>query len=294
MSSSTTYLASFNQRLPVLKDSPRPEYKSVTPSSQTTAKAVPPQVLLCLPTKSLEDVVALRFQQDKNLRARLGTRTIPTDIPEISLENEADVVEASAQYILAPIYEVLHELYPGKWIRFAECSSARLDNGGKGEKEPVRYDLVFQSAPQKGQGKKTIAVLEYKKRSMIEYNDFTEALLPGTANMKSIQERKTMAESYPEQTLLEPTALAYSKQVCKYAGKTRCQHVALFNWDNLLIFNFTHLGQAGASTTAGNQANLIWVNEVGTGGTFVNRCHIRKVLLGFLLKAFEDAGIKAR
>jgi hypothetical protein len=41
----------------------------------------------------------------------------------------------------------------------------------------VRYDLVFKSTAQHANPDKTIAVLEYKRRELIRYNDFTLAMI---------------------------------------------------------------------------------------------------------------------
>ncbi|KAJ4373019.1 hypothetical protein N0V83_003310 [Neocucurbitaria cava] len=288
MSLSATYLQCFNHNLPQLDASPGPKKTRANPSSPSTANAKPPLVLLCLPTTSFEKRVDQAFQANMDLRTRLQAVRLPTDFPEFALVTEQDVVEATALYILAPIYEVLHALYPSKWLRFAEQKSEKVLNQ-KGEEEPVRYDLIIK---ERGGKRKTIAVLEYKKRNMVDYDDFKAALLSYNATPTEIQTRKIAASKLKGRTFLKPNAEAYTKQVSKYAKSTECGNVALFNWDNLVLFDFNRLGQPDFD--AGDQANLVWVNESGVGGPFVNGAHIRKALLGFLLKAFEDAELHPR
>ncbi|KAF1848883.1 uncharacterized protein K460DRAFT_269035, partial [Cucurbitaria berberidis CBS 394.84] len=200
-------------------------------------------------------------------------------------ETEADVVEASALYILAPIYEILHELYAGKWVRSAERTHVTPNEEAE-EKECVRYDLTFQTPSYNGIQGETIAILEYKKRNMIRYDDFKATLLSAHASEITIQSLKDEIEDQDKETYLQRNAQAYSKQVCKYAATSRCQHVALFNWDNLLLYRFDR-AKIGKGDT-GDQANLTWVNESGIGGKFVQKCYIRKAILGWILKAFED------
>ncbi|KAI4632145.1 uncharacterized protein J4E87_001616 [Alternaria ethzedia] len=186
--------------------------------------------------------------------------------------------------------EILHVLYPGKWTIHAELNDKKephrlesLEDPGTKQKEfAVRYDLIFKSTADPD---KTIAVLEYKRRGLIRYNDFELAIVSNNASLNEIGLRKEKASTG---NLLKTNGISYCKQVCLYAQISECKHVALFNWQHLLLFDFHQLNTGGDKAyTAGEEAKITWVHEDHTRG-FMERALIRKTLLGWLLKAFED------
>ena len=143
----------------------------------------------------------------------------------------------------------------------------------------MRFDFLFRkrskSSPN-GQGE-VIAVIKYKRRRLIRYNDFQPALV---------------AEGAPpeKKDILEGNAGPFCKQVSVYATRTGCGHVALLDCDNLTLFEFHRLGRG----RGGDEAKVSWVHESDEGLGFIEEGYIRKVLLGWLVKAFEDAGMEVK
>jgi hypothetical protein len=309
----TTIIGSFNQNLPNLAPSSTGKYVRVSPSRPTTANAKPPLVLLCgssdslaLKTDTALDVPIVKNSLRKN-------NVMHTDLgSSFPLENEASVKDASVQYILSDIYEILNILYPGKWRVRPECNNVSLhktvpkkvedtdlddeqpktkkrktkDGGAEGnedgEPENVRYDLIFEEIPEDGEMAKTVAVLEYKKTWMIRYADFKDGLVPDNAP-ENTQDLLKMALLKP---LIRDNGATYLKQVSTYSSTRKCPHVALFNWDHLLLFEFTGLGYG--ILAAGDRAHLIWVSEQKRSDDLhVNEGPIRKALLGWLLGIFD-------
>jgi hypothetical protein len=268
-----TVLQGFEQDLPELGRSNKDGYRSVSSSGKSTAATIAPQFLVCGESVSLEEKASQTLGREEIQNRRRNTNKPATDLgQQFSLESEADVVEASAIYVLAEVYEILNTLYPGRWRRLSETTNAKLSKGDKGDVENVRYDLLFESTDEPA---KTIAILEYKKVDMIAYDDFEASLTDGN----SVNEE--LKNTSDKKILLKRNGNVFSKQVKAYSNsRQNCRHVALFNWDHLLLYDFS-----GANERC---ANLIWASERDYKHPYVNKCHIRKVLLGWILGAFED------
>jgi hypothetical protein len=115
---------------------------------------------------------------------------------------------------------------------------------------------------------------------LIQYADFEGALAAEGAPPKK------KSKNSP----LKANAVPFCKQVSAYAIQTQCKHVALLDWDNLVLFEFHQMNKR----LVGDEAKVSWVHEFEQGIGFMEKGFIRKVLLGWLLKAFEDAGIEAK
>jgi hypothetical protein len=233
-----------------------PEYKHVQPSSTTTANAVPPSRLRCSPTDSLEAAAdtalarkdVLGTPESPNLATN---RRIASDFQASSNDTEQDVVCAFNMYIFGAIIEVLGAIYPDGWMYSFETSESVWnkeleedeENDTESEiegddsierddsEERLRYDMTLY-IPGNGDALPTVmAIIEFKKVSQIRYSDFRPALVPAESGLHNVY-------SQQPQGLLLYNARSYTKQVCKYASKRKCPHVALFNWDHLLLFNF--------------------------------------------------------
>jgi hypothetical protein len=312
-------IESFNTNLPQLGvwDGPA-TYKSVKPSGTTTSMAIPPTRLLCsspqllanLADEKLADVKVKGTPQSPNL---VTHRHTPSDLQISSNGSEADVIAAFHQYVFTEICEVLKIVYPRGWKFSCETNESAYTKISKPKRkdkdsdmaqsdqeefeeatpdpevtENLRYDLLFQELRANGETSnteagKTIAVIEFKKSGQIRYSDFEQSLVSAS--------RKKFGKT-PE---LEYNALSYTKQVCKYAQKRGCAHVALFNWDHLLLYNFYQLGKTQPTNkktlvpTAGAEAGLIWVCEdTKVKEEFIHNMPMRKVMLGWLLQAFKE------
>jgi hypothetical protein len=307
-----TVIESFSTKLPYL--GPSNKYENAKASGTTTASAKPPKLLLCGSPKHLE-TLADEHLNTKEIQANDATnRYTGSNFQASTDKSEADVVAAFNVYIFGAIAEVVNIIYPGQWTYGWECTESACkkestpmnddtnakpsDTKGMGNVQAkakpkmkpktkskddvnLRYDLVFRTRPTGATKGKTLAVIEFKKSGQIVYDNFEPVLVTESSN----DHDDRIAEGVDMAT----NALAYTKQVCMYARTRDCPHVALFNWEHLLLYNFHELAEAGTRTkdTSGRKAKLIWVCEDGdTDGTFMNHCHIRKALLGWLLNAF--------
>ncbi|OAL02307.1 hypothetical protein IQ06DRAFT_292998 [Phaeosphaeriaceae sp. SRC1lsM3a] len=199
---------------------------------------------------------------------------------------------ATAILVLADSYEILNIFHPRRWGHRSEAKNITTkkivpEGKGKGKAsdteavmDHVRYDLIFYAVDNRGRPRETIAILEYKKPNMIRHSDFKDALVSKDALPGEVWRTKRKAG-------LKQNALMYSKQLSVYASTQSCQHVALFNWDNLLLFT-SNVDDDSEDFTAGDEADLIWISETGSDSQGVNMCPIRQAMLGWLLRAFRD------
>jgi len=157
--------------------------------------------------------------------------------------------------------------------------------------------LVFKSTAQHPNPGKTIAVIEYKRRELIRHDDFADAIISDKSTPAQINNRKKQSTERGAGGLLKSNGLSYCKQVCRYAHISKCKHVALFNWQHLLLFNFHQLSASMNGSVkdkpntfaAGDEAKISWVCEGAPSLPFMEQGFIRKVLLGWLLRAFQDS-----
>jgi hypothetical protein len=147
-------------------------------------------------------------------------------------------------------------------------------------------DLVFNMKDAK---KTTVAILESKRRGQLRYSDFEGATVAenatGTEIKNKIEASKEEGGDFgPDQTLLQSNGRWYFKQITTYAISRETQHVALFDWDNLVLFHFDDLKEKSAGDTASYQ----WIENKGSG---LEHATIRATLLGWLVDAFRTKGL---
>jgi hypothetical protein len=272
---SPTVMQCFHQPLPQLLRG-HLEYKSVAPSSTTTAKAIPPFVFLCKSLSSL-DYAENYLQADFTKENKYSSQQIGPELEQLTLDNEAGLVLASHLFVIKPILNILK-------IRYNKTFTASF------EQAAFVIRLVRDD--------KIIFVLEFQHREQIRYEDYREALLPEDAEDDELYAKIEEAESEPvevnQHSLLKDNALSHTKQLAASAKQYGCEDVALLNWDHLLCFEFDFLSDAEETeTTAGESAQLIWVSENRElDCEHVNQGNIRKALLGFILSAFDKHGIR--
>jgi hypothetical protein len=302
MSNSTispTVIECFSRNLPNLKETRLRNYRSVAASSTTTAAATPPGVFFCSSPKDLTGFADIILAHKATTDAAGGTRRIASDFRQWSKDSEQDICMAASVYIIEELCEILTIGYPNGWVLSNECTDRKLNKTAnqipaaktkgkqaaspqkeeESEIENLRYDMVFHAPSTNGEEDKTIAIIEFKKPQQIRYADFKSALLVRNSGKK----RASQFANGP----LRGNAMSYSKQVSKYAAQQDCRHVALFNWDHLLLYNFTDLNTG--QDTAGKTAGLTWVCEnKKIEGEHIFYAPIRKVMLGWLLQAFGE------
>ncbi|KAI2482548.1 hypothetical protein Ptr902_04864 [Pyrenophora tritici-repentis] len=286
------YLEGFDRVLPKVHLKKMP-YTIATSSGITTENAVAPQVLLYTSVKRHSTKAAHTLKVDRDIKKKKGIlekRHFPTAINS-PLVSEADVIRETDKHLLDPIFEVLNIMYPKSWQQLWEHYG----------KESVRLDLVFLTIDEDDKGAQTkIAVIEFKRRGLIKYDDFHKALLSEHASEKEILDTKIQAVNNGG-TLLEGNGATFSKQASGYAMKAKCKHVGLFNWEHLVLFEFDKLNIDDAPKkfsrnmfAAGDTAKISWVYEDADCSENGHLEHhqdytYRRVLLGWLLHAFDDA-----
>lgn len=276
----------FDLDLPDLVLPPEAKFKLVSSSSKTTRGALP--VKMYVNEKAETHLKKAKdFLEKPKVEARLlKERHVYDAYPNIKLTNEAGVVAGSMAYIIMPLVAALHSQYGNRFEVTTEDTHSETyeDVSGDTRKIMVRTDLVFQRVPDGGGKPTVIAVIEYKRRGVIAYNDYAFAILDGGTTGDEINAK---LDPLPK-TRLQGNAERHGMQTCTYAASTKCKHIALFNWDHLLIFHYYLLGEHDVQT-AGDYAGLTWATEGDVQGTYVEQAPIRKVLLGWLLMAFEEA-----
>ena len=284
-----TIIGSFEKKLYVLELEENVTVKTVQASGVTTKNTPPPKLLFYSPMIEFVEYADHFLKHPRLTEKLLDSRTISAKRPEIKQDNEAGVVLTSMTYILDPITEVLHAMFPGKWDLHSEQTQVEKKVEKNIQKEvggesALRTDLIFKISG----SEHTIAVVEFKRRQYIRYKDFKGAIVPLDISENELEQKKLDSDAKNRKTLLEGNAEPYGKQVKAYAIRTGCKHVALFNWEHLLLFNFDPV----TFETASDRPKVSWVHEGDDGHGFMEEGLIRKVLLGWLIKAFRDAGIE--
>ncbi|KAF2027281.1 hypothetical protein EK21DRAFT_28972, partial [Setomelanomma holmii] len=214
-------------------------------------------------------------------------------------ETEGDVVRLAQVLLIEPITQVLHVLYPEGWKVHSEyiynddASSKQDELVSDDQKKKIsvpRYDLVFRTVGPNGKKGKAIAVVEYKRPGLVQYTNFEHAMISTNVRNEenAFKKLKAEAEGRPKRSMLWGNALPYVRQVSKYAIKSGCHHLALFNPDHLIVLYFNELNMT--VETAGLKAQVSWISELqqGTSTNNIQNRKIRLVLLGWLLNAFTD------
>ena len=139
-------------------------------------------------------------------------------------------------------------------------------------------------------------------------------MLSVNATADELQKKEDQATDDESKTLLDENGSAYTKQAKKHAQQSQCPHVAIFNWNHLLLYGFP-LGSN--EETKKERKMLTWVTEAENlkeGGKKGNKTesktagkkggrkrdeeedisegmevgYMRRVLLGWLRQAFKD------
>ncbi|KAI4923124.1 uncharacterized protein J4E92_007877 [Alternaria infectoria] len=253
------------RRTPVTEQSRHLEKQPKMPKHQARLDVTPVNPLIAQANAILNELQ----------RTELSTRSMLSTLPQLGQNSEGDVSNNIFLYVIAPIIEVLNHKYGDTFEYTTELSHSieKEDPVNDKAQNGVRFDAVFL----KRQGGGVIALLEFKKKEYLVYRDFEGAL---------VEE----AGSSPDGGLTRNGAI-FTKQISAYAVKSGCKHVALFNWDHLLLFDFFQLEKkSNIERFIGKKARLTWVVErEELRGKHMKQHLIRKALLGWLLQAFKDA-----
>lgn len=278
----------FDKTLPQLGLPPSKSYITTGSSGNTTAGARPSFRYVAKDVGPYLEKAGAFLHSFKGHGNEISGPQMFAAYPEVEIKNEQGVVAGAMAYTICPIVAALRLRYKGRFkVRMEATHKENYMNDDDEEdtESAVRTDLLFCTVATEMMDSTVIAVIEYKRRKVIRYKDYEKAFLPPkTSRSEAAQNTAGM-----QKTALLGNAVHQSKQLCTYAARTKCRHVALFNWEHLLIFDF-YLLEKGVLKTAGKHANLTWVTEdESMSGKYEEQVPVRKALLGWLLMAFEEA-----
>lgn len=186
--------------------------------------------------------------------------------------NESDVVRTAAMYLLHPVMGAL-DAVPNMNGGFMLQSENVIKS--------IRTDITFYRYSNTGPNR-AIAVLEFKRRGVLRPDQFDNAM--GTA---------APAPPNTTNTLFEHEALKVIKQASSYAVILRTRHVALCDWNYLILCYFPDMpynGPTDVGTRVEIQRIPIGTPDFGNNLAFHNSDNsnrFRPALLGFLKHAYE-------
>lgn len=280
-----TILDSFKEKVYVFEPESNIEYKPVQPSGATTNATDPPEYLISTPISRFVRL-ANKVLSNKRLKDRaLHTRRMSEKRSEMKQSSETGTVIATQTYILDPVTEVLHIMFLDQWESRPEYSKKPGDKTDDLDAN-VRLDLAFINA----ETGELMASFEFKKRGLIDYEDASDAIVSKDAPQTVKDNKSQEAQENEVATLLLDNGMTFGKQVRAYAETYQCGNIALFNWDHLLLFGFKFQGDEATLTPT-----VAWVKEDGgePGESHIQEGLFRTVLLGWLVSAFQEAGLES-
>lgn len=239
----------------------RPPTINIYGKGVSTQEAIPPAVWF---PRREDDYVdkAEKAINVPGVKSRLERSYLPAPYSPCILNSETDIVQASVLWLLHPVLKALQALFP-----HVECA-AEVTIGD------CRCDVLISI---KGE---TIAVLEYKNRGNIERRDFFNGMIDDFSpnNKREIQETIDEAlKNTIHRSHMGNNAACLTKQAMAYATKWETRYVALFDWDQLFLWDF-------AAMDFGPMRPGAWAF-----GTWVEkRRNFRSAMLGFILFAYDN------
>ncbi|KAI6301099.1 hypothetical protein MCOR03_001344 [Pyricularia oryzae] len=220
---------------------------------------------------------------------------MPAPYPQCPLVSEADVVRATALWILHPIILTLQEMFED-----VRCSSEDTRPG-------LRCDTLITI------DNKAVFVFEYKTRGYLVGKQYLNGRLdlPTARDSRSLLEfersyRAKVSSEIEDLTLegelakpgywvpsrLGHNAACITKQAQAYSRGYGTRYVACFDWDNLFLWHFAGNTWGPGSKEFGKRT---FKSETWAWGTLItDRACFRKVLLGFILQAHYDRNRRDR
>ena len=205
------------------------------------------------------------------------------------------ILPISRLYLLNGVNSILQEVVDGGRVL---CRRERY------EATSSRTDLIWEY--DNGETKKEFAIMEFKNTFVLHEHEFTDAMcssekaeeylaeafnaenkekMLGEESGSKGKKRAVKKAGIDECTLLTGNALTASKQVAKYHKSTKIEDIALFDWNALVIFDFS-----GAVETPANPrlVRAIWFEEKSKNHRQYQT--FRSMTLGYLLRALRRHG----
>ncbi|KAM5446381.1 putative 4-carboxymuconolactone decarboxylase [Microsporum audouinii] len=216
-----TFHESFKEKLPLLEElAPPPNnYRVFHPSAESTRRVHAPRALYIDKVSTILGRVQ-NFIQTPQTANYLKERVY--SVTEPAIRTEADVVSATVQHLLPPINAVVLHTTNGKVI----CNHEIAINGSC-------TDVMWSY--QGNNGWVTIAVLEIKNTRTVHSEEFHD----GKATIDNRMTKFHHAGLKVDHTPLTGNACPLSKQAKKYHQAASVADVAIFDWNEMFIFDFS-------------------------------------------------------
>lgn len=213
--------------------------------------------------------------------------------------NESDVVRTAAMYLVHPVVVALNS-DPAMYSTIG-LQSEDVHN-------QVRSDITFYRTMQNRS--RPIAVLEFKRRGVIKPAQLNDAIIQG-ANVGNITQQQpgqpngttrmqyalNKASSCTNNSLFNNTDMyRLVRQASAYAVTFQTRHIALCDWNYLVLCHFVAMRFATTTTPTADVGDFVEVQIIPVGTTsgrglaFQNAIgseQFRPALLGFLKDAYD-------
>ncbi|KAH7093690.1 hypothetical protein FB567DRAFT_610255 [Paraphoma chrysanthemicola] len=228
-------------------------------SSEHTEQQVPPKVLVYQQPSHWTDAADALLQLGAAKTLKDITLSDEED-PKGHLIMEQDVFRVASLYLTFPLTFAVNTKYKTK------ITPATEDKTDK-----CRVDDSFNINAGTDQ-KRMIMIIEFKRMGLLKVRAFEAASVAQggqAAKLAAMNKTKQFKSSVKEGT----NAWWFTKQATAYSVKSNCKFVALCDYDSLVLLWFDN-GLESAKITIGDRKDF------------------RKLLLGFLDKACEYAGLE--
>ena len=234
--------------------------------SVTAAATDPPKVWVEAPYADYVRT-AIHELNNQGVVNALQSSHIPATERPFLMYKEADVVRATILYLVHPVNLAINQIF-GTTV-FCVSEDQR--------DQSLRCDISWKYETEDG-ALKAIAVLELKKRGVIQREDFA----PGRTNQNDLNRKIARAQSMENRTLLADAAVPLSQQAAAYSWKFNTKYVGIFDWESLFLYNFENLNRRGCHI--GEWAYGTWVRDRDAVSNQLVET-FRMALLGFLIEA---------
>ncbi|KAI0517547.1 hypothetical protein F5B22DRAFT_109559 [Xylaria bambusicola] len=197
-----------------------------------------------------------KLNQHSRLLGHLEKEFIYKPEDAISLLVEGDVTRAAAMYLLHPVNQVLSAIRPG-----IKCLSEHTTKN-------IRTDVCYKV------GNSTVAVVEFKRKGAIRPHEFAAAQRQVKSGTRDWNKQLALAHDTRYGTFFAGNSLRLMKQASNYAYTERTRHVALFDWNYLVLINFHETNRD--EDFVGNTCRIQIIEDPA---------EMRLALLGFLAMA---------
>jgi hypothetical protein len=271
---SLTLYESFSEEVLILSNGPvhlQVPKIDIRARGRSTQVATPPAVWF---KKDVDEYLTRAKAICAANEANLRRSYLPAPYQPCILETEADIVHASALWLLHPVIIALQSQFEKQQV---QChAEVTIDD--------CRCDALIKIDGE------VMVVLEYKNRGYIKPAEFAAGRVWdfSTPNRGAIVDTINMIVGTKQESALANNAKCLTKQAAAYASKFGTRFVALFDWDNLFLWHF-----AGKDFRTGRPSKLPHTAFDGHArwayGTPVeSRKHYRKALLGFIMDAYSE------